>query len=85
MYQPKRNILQNINDFSCTDDGNPPVGKSSRTNFSVSVIQVNREGSMPELPRNSVINKVRIFPVLTMKILQWENPQELIILCPLFR
>ena len=53
--------------------GLPPVGKSSRTNLSVSIIQVNRDGSMPEFPRNSVISKPRTYPALTMKILQWEN------------
>ena len=52
--------------FSCTDDGNPPVGKSSRTNFSMSFVQVNRGGSMPELPRISVISKMRVLSLLTI-------------------
>ena len=60
------------------------MGKSSRTNFTVSIIQVNRDGSLPELLRNSVISKVRTYPALTMEILQWENLQELIFLSPLF-
>ena len=57
--QNNRKLGTNL-DLSCTDDGNPPVGKSSRTNFSMSFVQVNRGGSMPELPRISVISKMRV-------------------------